>query len=95
MIITRDYPNRICNQEFYRLAKINIDFSSYLESSPEYRVYRPVISSIMEQQMMRSIVKEELKTLPKFDGSAGEDVVKWLKKVNEVFDQAQLQPPNK
>jgi hypothetical protein len=45
--------------------------------------------------MMCAIVKEELKTLPKFGGDTGEDVIKWLKKVNEVFDQAQLQPPNK
>ena len=95
MIITRDYPNRIFNQEFHRLANIKIDFSSCLESSLEHPVYRPVISSSMEAQMMCAIVKEELKTLPKFGGSTGEDVVQWLKKVNDVFDQAQLQPPNK
>jgi hypothetical protein len=94
-MITRDYPNRIFNQEFYRLANINIDFFSCPESSVEHPIYRPVISSIMETQMMCAIVKEELKTLPKFGGGTGQDVVKWLKKVNEVFDQAQLQSPNK
>jgi hypothetical protein len=95
MIKTRFYPHRIFNQEFRRLAKINIEFSSCLESPFDYQVYRPVISSTMEQQMMYTVVKEELKTLPKFGGGEHEDVVKWLKKVNEVFDQAQLQSNNK
>jgi hypothetical protein len=95
MIITRGYPDRIFNHEVHRLAKINIQYSSCVESFLEYRVYRPVIPSIMEKQMMCAIVKEELKTLPKFGGRTDENVVKWLKKVNEVFDQAQLQPLNK
>ena len=95
MIITRNYPDRLFNQEIRRLAKINIEFSSCPAISFDYCVYRPVIPSKMEEQMMYAIVKEELKTLPKFGGGKSEDVVKWLKKINDVFDQAQLNPSNK
>ena len=95
MIITRHYPHRIFNQEFHRLAKINIEFSSRLESSLDYQVYRPLLSSIMEEQILHTLAKEQIKRLAKFGGAHHEDVVKWLSDVEEVFNRAQLQPSNK
>lgn len=49
----------------------------------------------MEDQFMHTLAKEQIRNLHKFAGHRGEDVIRWLEDVEEVFDRAQLQPPNK
>jgi hypothetical protein len=60
--------------------------SPYPKSSTHYLIYRPVFFSVME---------ELIRTIPKFSGAANEDIVKWLKDIEAVFDKVQLGPSNK
>ncbi|CAF4585619.1 unnamed protein product, partial [Rotaria socialis] len=46
----------------------------------------------MEEQILHTLAKEQIKRLAKFGGAHHEDVVKWLSDVEEVFTRAQLQP---
>ncbi|CAF1623828.1 unnamed protein product [Rotaria magnacalcarata] len=63
--------------------------------SPDSTVYRPLLNSNMEQEFLRTLAKEQVKTLNKFSGSNSEDVIHWLNRVEQVFDRALLQPANK
>lgn len=49
----------------------------------------------MEEQCLHTLAKEQIKNLRKFAGCSGEDVVRWLEDVEEVFNRAQIQPANK
>ena len=95
MVTTRSISQRIFNQEVKRLAKIEFDIPAP-SSYPDYSIaYRPLLNTIMAEQFMQTVSEEQIKTLPKFSGATGEDVVKWLQDIEEVFDRAQLQPGNK
>jgi hypothetical protein len=95
MVITRSYHHHIFQQEAQRLSDIEIEPPTCSEFSVNHIVYRPLFSSIMEEQILHTLAKEQIKRLAKFGGAHHEDVVKWLSDVEEVFNRAQLQPSNK
>ena len=95
MVLTRLNHKQIFDQEVQRLFRIELDPAELFEPYIKSIVYRPLFTSIMEEQFMNTWAKEQIKTLVKFGGSMNEDVVKWLQDVEEVFDRAQLQPANK
>ncbi|CAF3667086.1 unnamed protein product [Rotaria sp. Silwood1] len=64
-------------------------------TSSHSTVRRPLFTSNMEEQFMSTLAKEQVKTLTKFSGSDFEDIIHWLKHVEEVFDRALIQPSNK
>jgi hypothetical protein len=95
MTITRAQYHQIYLHEAQRLAHINLDHSEPIAWPFELVVHRPAFLSTMEEQFMYTWAKEQIKNLPKFSGSAEEDVLKWLQDVEEVFDRAQIQPLNR
>jgi hypothetical protein len=95
MVTTRTEGDRLFGQETRRLARIQIESSYYSEFSINPIVYRPIFESVMEEQFMNTLAKEQIKALTKFGGSAKEDVIKWLHDIEEVFDRARIQPSNK
>ncbi|CAF2155450.1 unnamed protein product [Rotaria magnacalcarata] len=94
MVITRSQHHKIFIQEFQRLSRIEMEQSN-TSISPDSTVYRPLLNSNMEQEFLRALAKEQVKTLNKFSGSNSEDVIHWLNRVEQVFDRALLQPANK
>ncbi|CAF3307625.1 unnamed protein product [Rotaria socialis] len=94
MVITRSQHHQIFIQEFQRLSRIEMEHSDPSISS-DSTVYRPLLTSNMEQEYLRTLAKEQVKTLHKFSGSNSEDVIHWLQCVEQVFDRALLQPVNK
>lgn len=95
MTSTRAHYHNLYQQEAHRLRNINFELPPSLESSNAHIVYHPLFLSTMEEQSLHILAKEQLKTLAKFGGAHDEDIVKWLEDVEEVFDRAKLQPPNK
>jgi hypothetical protein len=97
MVLTRLTHQRIFHQEAQRLSciDISIELSPPTELSDHPIVYRPIFLSTMDEQFMNLVLKEQIKTIIKFSGSANEDVLKWLKDVEEIFDRAQLQSSHK
>jgi hypothetical protein len=95
MVITRSNYQQLFQQEAQRLSDIEIESPQYSEISFNHIVYRPLLSSIMEEQILHTLAKEQIKRLAKFGGAHHEDVVKWLSDVEEVFTRAQFQPSNK
>lgn len=95
MIITRSVGQRLFDEEFLRLAQIEPDLLALSLHIEHHIIYRPLFTSIMEEQFMHNVSKELTKSLTKFSGAATEDVVKWLRDVDEVYDCAQLQPSNR
>ncbi|CAF1544464.1 unnamed protein product [Rotaria magnacalcarata] len=95
MVITRSNYQQLFQQEAQRLSDIEIESPQYSEISFNHIVYRPLLSSIMEEQILHTLAKEQIKRLAKFGGAHHEDVAKWLSDVEEVFTRAQLQPSNK
>ncbi len=94
-MITRFQQRQIFEHEVQRLSHIEIpDFETTIFSS-DTTVYRPIFASNMEQQFLSTLAKEQVKSLTKFSGADSEDVIQWLKNVDEVFDRALLQPENK
>ncbi|CAF3600667.1 unnamed protein product, partial [Rotaria sp. Silwood2] len=49
----------------------------------------------MEEQILHTLTKEQIKSFAEFGGARHEDVVKWLSDVEEIFNRAQFQPSNK
>ncbi|CAF1558037.1 unnamed protein product [Rotaria magnacalcarata] len=94
MVITRSQHHKIFIQEFQRLSRIEMEQSNP-SISPDSTVYRPLLVSNMEQEFLRTLAKEQVKTLNKFSGSNSEDVIHWLNRVEQVFDRALLQSANK
>jgi hypothetical protein len=94
-VITRLQQKQIFREEAQRLSCIELAHSDPSISFPKSIVYRPLFRSTMAEQFMNNIVKEQIKTLTKFGGADTEDVVKWLKDMETVFDRAQLQPSDK
>ncbi|CAF1436761.1 unnamed protein product [Rotaria sp. Silwood1] len=95
MVITRSHYQQLFQQEAKRLSDIDIEFSSYSEFSLNHIVYHPAFLSVMEEQVMNTLAKEQIKNLSKFGGAPDEDVIKWIQDMEAVFDRAQLQPSNK
>ena len=95
MKFTRLYYQRIFEQEVQRLSNIEFDLGDHVETSSIHIVYRPLFLTIMEEQFMYTLAKEQIKTLAKFSGSPDEDVITWLRNVEEVFDRTQIQSDNR
>jgi hypothetical protein len=95
MVITRLQGYQIFAQEVQRLSIIELEPSDISPSSSQLTVYRPLFTSNMEEQFMSTLAREQVKTLTKFSGSESEDVLHWLKHIEEVFDRALIQPSNK
>ena len=95
MVITRSIREQSFKEEIARLAKIEFDSPAPSFCVNHSIVYRPLFLSIMEEQFMHNVAKEQIKTLTKFNGSPDEDIVKWVQDMDEVFDRAQLQSSNK
>lgn len=95
MVITRGQQQRLFVQEAQRLSLIDYEISQFSEPETRLFIHRPVFSSTMEEQFMRTLAKEQIKSLARFGGSPTENVNKWLKDIEIVFDRAQLQPSNK
>ncbi|CAF3937474.1 unnamed protein product, partial [Rotaria sp. Silwood1] len=95
MITTRSHYRQLFQDEVQRLAAIEINIPVNQESSTHPIVHYPKFLSIMEEQFMSTLAKEQIKNLARFGGGPEEDVIKWLQEVEEVFDRAQLQPSNK
>jgi len=53
------------------------------------------ITYIVYYRMVFSLIEELIRTITKFGGTVNEDVLEWLKNIDEVFDRVQLQPSNK
>jgi hypothetical protein len=49
----------------------------------------------MEEQSLKILAKESIKSVATFGGARKEDVATWLHDTEEVFDRAQLRPSNK
>ena len=94
MVITRSIREQSFKTEIERLAKIEFDSPAPSFCVNHSIVYRPLFLSIMEEQFMHNVAKEQIKTLTKFNGSPDEDIVKWVQDMEEVFDRAQLQSLN-
>jgi len=96
MVITRLQQQNHFKQEVQRLSLIEMELSdNSITTSSHSTVYRPLFTSNMEEQFMSTLAKEQVKTLTKFSGSDSEDVIHWLKHVEEVFDRALIQPSNR
>ncbi|CAF4671827.1 unnamed protein product, partial [Rotaria sp. Silwood2] len=95
MITTRSHYRQLFQDEVQRLAAIEINIPVNQEFSTHHIVHYPKFLSIMEEQFMSTLAKEQIKNLARFGGGPEEDVIKWLQEVEEVFDRAQLQPFNK
>ena len=95
MVLTRLHAQQIFQREAQRLSNIVIEPPRYSEVSVNHIIYRPLFSSNMEEQILHTLAKEQIKNLEKFGGAPHEDVVKWLSDVEEVFTRTQLQPSNK
>ena len=95
MVLTRAQLQQLFEQEANRLRDIELEVPHHSEFSIDYIVYRPTFVTKMKGQLLNTINKEQIKTLGKFGGAAHEDVIKWLEEVEENFDRAQVQPPNK
>ncbi|CAF1611806.1 unnamed protein product [Rotaria sp. Silwood1] len=95
MVITRSHYQQLFQQEAKRLTDINIEFSPYSEFSVNHIVYHPAFLSVMEEQVMNTLAKEQIRNLSKYGGAPDEDVIKWIQDIEAVSDRAQLQPSNK
>ncbi|CAF1009416.1 unnamed protein product [Rotaria sp. Silwood1] len=95
MVITHSHYQQLFQQETKRLSDIDIEFSHYSEFSLNHIVYHPAFLSVMEEQVMNTLAKEQIRNFSKFAGAPDEDVIKWIQYMEAVFDRAQLQPSNK
>lgn len=93
-MITRSQYRQLFEEETQRLGTIEFDTPVNCEH-PTALVHQPLFLSIMEEQVMLTLAKEQIKNLPRFGGGPDEDIMKWLQDIEEVFDRAQLQPSNK
>jgi hypothetical protein len=88
MVVTTRSKHKLFRQEAKRLSRIEMD-------APKTTVPPPLVTSKIEEQILTTLAKEQVKTLAKFGGSEHEDVIIWLKDVEDVFDRAQIQSSNK
>ncbi|CAF4928847.1 unnamed protein product, partial [Rotaria sp. Silwood1] len=95
MVITHSHYQQLFQQEAKRLSDIDIEFSPYPEFSLNHIVYHPAFLSVMEEQVMNTLAKEQIRNLSKFGRAPDEDVIKWIQVMEAVFDRVQLQPSNK
>ena len=95
MVVTRATHHQAYLHEVQRLSLINVEHLETPVSTVVFVIHRPITVSEMEAQFMNTWTKEQIKNLPKFSGSSDEDVTKWLRDVDTIFDRATIQPPNR
>ncbi|CAF4888796.1 unnamed protein product, partial [Rotaria sp. Silwood1] len=49
-----------------------------------------VLNFSTDQFLKRAVMEEQIGTIAKFSGAPSEDVVQWLRDIEEIFDRAQL-----
>ena len=61
MVVTRSHCQQLFQQEAQRLSDIDIEISHYSEFSLDHIVYRPLFLSVMEEQVMNTLAKEQIR----------------------------------
>jgi len=93
-VVTRS-KHKLFIQEPQRLSGIEMEPTGDSNAASNETASRPLFTSKIEEQILITLAKEQIKTLSKFGGSEHEDVIIWLNDVEEVFDRARIQPSNK
>lgn len=93
MVVTTRSKRKLFIQEAQRLSDIEMEASD--ETAPDETTPPPLFTSKIEEQILTTLAKEQVKTLAKFGGSEHENVIIWLQDVEDVFDRAKIQSSNK
>ena len=86
-MLTRQGALRITQEEFRRLANIDIRFPD--RSLSNSIVYRP-LEFTMAEEAVANILSKTLEQLPKYSGQPDQDADEWLKDLTSTFRMADI-----